>query len=263
MHRFRRFTALFNDSLDWAGAHLKSSSFLKTTHRTNASPWLSFNGWMEAMYGTVSAVAFKSIVDSKMTYLTHWSRKRMAAISQTTFSNAFSWMEIPIKISLEFIPTGPINNIPALVQTMAWHRRGDKPLFEPMMVRLPTHICVTRPQWVKTCGRNIAYDITSKLCIHVATLSQARYIQNWWVITIISHGIFPVKSNTASDSGLLCCDFKAYHNTLLRENAKLLSHLFTIKSKKTYPMWTVQIDNRAKVYYYYYKYYSFQYLSYI
>ena len=32
---------------------------------------------------------------------------------------------------------------------MAWHRPGDKPLSEPMVVRLPTHICITRPQWVK------------------------------------------------------------------------------------------------------------------
>ena len=32
---------------------------------------------------------------------------------------------------------------------MAWRRPGDKPLSEPMMVRLVTHICVTRPQWVK------------------------------------------------------------------------------------------------------------------
>ena len=44
----------------------------------------------------------------------------------------------------------PINNIPALVQIMAWRRLGDKPLSEPMIVTLPTHICVTRPQWVKT-----------------------------------------------------------------------------------------------------------------
>ena len=56
---------------------------------------------------------------------------------------------ISIKISLKFIPKGPINNIPALVQIMAWRRPGDKPLSEPMMVRLQTHICVTRPQWVK------------------------------------------------------------------------------------------------------------------
>ena len=31
---------------------------------------------------------------------------------------------------------------------MAWRRPGDKPLSEPMMVSLKTHICVTRPQWV-------------------------------------------------------------------------------------------------------------------
>ena len=55
---------------------------------------------------------------------------------------------ISLKISLKFVLKGPINNIPALVQIMAWRRPGDKPLFEPMMVSLPTHICVTRPQWV-------------------------------------------------------------------------------------------------------------------
>ena len=42
---------------------------------------------------------------------------------------------ILIKISLNFIPKGPINNIPALVQIMAWRRLGDKPLSEAMMVR--------------------------------------------------------------------------------------------------------------------------------
>ena len=41
-----------------------------------------------------------------------------------------------------------INNIPTLVQIMAWRRPGNKPLSEPMMVILLTHICVTRPQWV-------------------------------------------------------------------------------------------------------------------
>ena len=64
------------------------------------------------------------------------------------FFNENVW--ISIKISLKFVPKGPINNIPALVQVMAWRRSGDKPLSEPMMVSLPTHICVTRPQWVKS-----------------------------------------------------------------------------------------------------------------
>ena len=56
---------------------------------------------------------------------------------------------IPIKISLKFVPKAPINNVLALVQIMAWRRPGRKPLSEPMMVSLPTHICVTRSQWVK------------------------------------------------------------------------------------------------------------------
>ena len=55
---------------------------------------------------------------------------------------------ISIKISLKFVPKGPINNNPAFVEIMACRRSGDKPLSEPMMVSLLTHICVTRPQWV-------------------------------------------------------------------------------------------------------------------
>ena len=64
------------------------------------------------------------------------------------FVNENVW--IPIKISLKFVPQGPINNIPALVQIMAWRRPSNKSLFGTMMVRLPTHICVTWPQWVKS-----------------------------------------------------------------------------------------------------------------
>ena len=71
------------------------------------------------------------------TYLKHWSQDKMAAIFQTTFSNTFSWMKF---VSLKFIPEGPINNIPALVQKMAWHWPGDKPLSEPKMLSLLTHI---------------------------------------------------------------------------------------------------------------------------
>ena len=56
---------------------------------------------------------------------------------------------ISIEISLKFVTRCPINNILALVQIMAWRRPGDKPLSEPMVVTLLSHICVTRPQWVK------------------------------------------------------------------------------------------------------------------
>ena len=55
---------------------------------------------------------------------------------------------ILIKISLNCVPKGSIHSIPALVQILAWRGPGDKPLSEPMMVSLLTHICITRPQWV-------------------------------------------------------------------------------------------------------------------
>ena len=59
----------------------------------------------------------------------------MAAIFQTTFSNAFSWkkcMNID-EISLKFVPKGPINDIAGLVQIMVWLWPGDKPLSKPMI----------------------------------------------------------------------------------------------------------------------------------
>ena len=57
-------------------------------------------------------------------------------------------IKILIKISLKFVSKGSINNIPALVQIMARHQPGEKPLSEPIMVSLLTYICVTWPQWV-------------------------------------------------------------------------------------------------------------------
>ena len=95
-----------------------------------------------------------------LTYMSNWyalnslrprlNRRPFADdIFKCIFLNENEWI-LP-RISLKYVPKVRINNNPALVQIMAWRRRGDKPLSEPMMVSLLTHICVTRPQWVKTC----------------------------------------------------------------------------------------------------------------
>ena len=79
-------------------------------------------------------------------YINTLRPRKMTAIFQTIFfKSIFSNenMRISIEISLKFAPKGLINNIPALVQIMAWRRSGDKPFSEPMMV-----ILLTRPQWV-------------------------------------------------------------------------------------------------------------------
>ena len=75
----------------------------------------------------------------------------------------FENVYISLKISIKFVPEVRINDIPALVQIMAWRRPGDKPLSEPMMVRLLTHICVTRPQRVNQQRHSLLMHIcTSK-----------------------------------------------------------------------------------------------------
>ena len=84
----------------------------------------------------------------------------MAATSHRIFLNEN--VRISIKISQKFAPKGPINNIPALVQIMAWRRPGDKPLSEPMVVKLPMHLCVTRPQWVNSLAPG-GFDYSLKL----------------------------------------------------------------------------------------------------
>ena len=81
----------------------------------------------------------------------HWGPDKVDDILQTTFSNAFCWMKmfwLQLKFHWVFFPKGPIHNIPALVQIMAWRGPGEKPLSEPMMIILPMHICVTQLQWL-------------------------------------------------------------------------------------------------------------------
>ena len=82
-------------------------------------------------------------------------------IFKCIFLNENEW--ISLTILLKFVSKGQINNIPSLVQIMAWRRLGDKPLSEPVMVRVPTHICVTRPQWVNVCKKKQVVGKTGHL----------------------------------------------------------------------------------------------------
>ena len=72
---------------------------------------------------------------------------------------------ILIKISLKFVPKGPINKITALDQIMTWHHPGDKPLSEAMLVRLPIHICFARPQVDLACISSEAVEYSIKTSV--------------------------------------------------------------------------------------------------
>ena len=88
---------------------------------------------------------------------------------------------------------------------MAWRRSGDKPLSESMRVSLPTHICVTRPQWVKK--RPVPYNILTQLCL---------------------------RNGLSTDRGQALHDIKMIHYLLDRQEQTLLTQNMNISSHEIY-----------------------------
>ena len=91
-------------------------------------------------------------------------------IFKCLFMNENVW--ISNEITLKFVHKGPINNTPALVQIMAWCQPGNKPLSGAMMGRLPPHICIIRPQWVKSLtpgGCGIDFRCINFICFLLIT----------------------------------------------------------------------------------------------
>ena len=107
---------------------------------------------------------FSSLVTDRLSMFNTLRPRRNAQhfaddIFKRIFFNENVW--VSFKISLKFVPKGPINNITALVRILAWRGSGDKPLSVPMMANFPTHICATRPQWVNDWLEQI-FLLTSK-----------------------------------------------------------------------------------------------------
>ena len=108
-------------------------------------------------------------------------------ILEPIFLNENTW--IFINISLNVALKGQINNIPTLVQIMAWRRTGDKPLSEPMLIMLLTHICVTRPQWVNLFLRLLCLetDIWHLILYFYSYCIKWQHMHwcSYWIITHI------------------------------------------------------------------------------
>ena len=73
------------------------------------------------------------------------------------FNEKVSWKIVSMKISLQFLPKGPVNKKPALVPV------GN--CLNQWLPSLLTHICITRSQWVKIYVRKIP-----NLCIVINTM---------------------------------------------------------------------------------------------
>ena len=157
VHSTRTNSAIFvlADNQAPKNASLFAGTMLPTKYHTI----LSFLAYSESVFSDEMAAGN----DIKMAYGISWNNPAFREfntlkprqngrhfaddIFKCIFLNENVW--ILLKISLKFVPKVPINKIPTLVQILAWRRPGDKPLSEPMLVILLTHICVTWPQWVK------------------------------------------------------------------------------------------------------------------
>ena len=109
-------------------------------------------------------------------------KDKMATIFQTEFLNAFSWMKM-YKIHLKFVPKSPINNIPALVQIMAWHRSSDEPLSQPIIVSVLTHLYVARPQWINHATWHQRCGSTLYTVMACCLMAQSHYVHRQHAIS--------------------------------------------------------------------------------
>ena len=122
--------------------------------------WNQFNFPLESLLRQRNMNKWKNIGTEKSPYCLsdhHW--KHINPLRQRQNGHHFTDdpcnriffnepVRISIKISLRFVPKGPIKNIPELFHITACHRPSGKPFYEPMMVCLLMHICLTQPQWV-------------------------------------------------------------------------------------------------------------------
>ena len=122
------------------------------------------------------------------------------------FFNENVW--ISIESSLKCVPKGQINNIPALVLLMAWRCPGDKPLSEAMVVSLLTHICVNRPQWVKSVISEHITDLVHEQFLWIQVNGKELI---WWFVNSRSgNGLVPPGNRLLPESMLAeiyvhCC----------------------------------------------------------
>ena len=98
---------------------------------------------------------------------------------------------IVIKISLKFVPQDPLNNIPVLVQIMAWRRPGDNLslYLKQWWPILMMYICITRPQWVNPflnpSACSVAHDACWFLHIFKQRINWIDFIFGRWICFLV------------------------------------------------------------------------------
>ena len=137
--------------------------------------------------------------------LTHWCRP---PLGRRHFQMQFVYENrlISLKISLNVVPKGPIDNKSSLVPVMAWCRKGDKPLREPMITQSSDAYMRHSAQWVNSSSLGIGYGIVELghhwfMSWFVTCSTPSHYLNQWWLIVRCAHG-----NNLWSGLGYLLCE---------------------------------------------------------
>ena len=110
---------------------------------------------------TIQRAKHICVIPSMSVWLTHWGRDKMASISQTTLSNAFSWMKM-LEFRFKFHSSLFLRVQFTIFQH--WFREwlgADQATSHYLNQWWPsstTPICVTRPQWVNHYGCKTPID---------------------------------------------------------------------------------------------------------
>ena len=136
-------------------------------------------------------------------------------------------VRISIKMSLKYVPKCPINNISSLFQIKAWRRPDDKPLSEPIMASLLTHICVTRLQWVKHLASYLRWTHILSLLNCNACLYLCIYDIIWLMLRLCLMVAICSLCVLRRGSYWYSTQFKCFHQrTYLQINLMLLALCF-------------------------------------
>ena len=137
-------------------SHCGDKTILRPSYLHNG---ISYTGKMISLYSMGAQVAMHGVhLNIEMPFFNPFRPKQNGC---NFADDIFIWIllnenvSIAIKISLKFVPIGPIKNIPALVQIMAWRRPGVHTLW--VFLSIFTH------HWLWNYWTNRILVITSGL----------------------------------------------------------------------------------------------------
>ena len=118
----------------------RDNSFLRSGEYHKTSPMIEqhwFRSWLSSIkhlsrwcqQHTTSHLAPTTHIEAETKWPSiSWRHFKCICVNENVW--------ISFNISLKFVPWGPINDFPALVEIMTWRQTGGKPLSETMMVTI-------------------------------------------------------------------------------------------------------------------------------